>query len=240
MQEHCLLETAARSVCVHVLKMPCFFFILKKLSRKCLTKLLCAGASDIHNFITYYLVCLPRKSIFTEYSRGWWIFSSNLKLDLSNTLNSFLGTGGVYKTSLPHSSTVSRPLSPFSSCFSCFWGFLPCWAPRSSGASCPFASHKRITIRNCTRGRGAISTLFPQASSPFSRLAVHTELKNRTPSKFPKYIYSTLLYFKKYYSTVVSNYTLQYKLYYYKIHKAKETSLYYRVFYFIIISSSSF
>ena len=203
MQEHCLLETAARSVCVHVLKMPCFFFILKKLSRKCLTKLLCAGASDIHNFITYYLVCLPRKSIFTVLQRGWWIFSSNLKLDLSNTLNSFLGTGGVYKTSLPHSSTVSRPLSPFSSCFSCFWGFLPCWAPRSSGASCPFASHKRITIRNCTRGRGAISTLFPQASSPFSRLESKTE-------KLQKRSFQRLL-FIKYYSTVVSQILLQYK-----------------------------
>ena len=198
MQEHCLLETAARSVCVHVLKMPCFFFILKKAIKKVLDGVaLRRRYSDIHNFITYYLVCLPRKSIFTVLQRGWWIFSSNLKLDLSNTLNSFLGTGGVYKTSLPHSSTVSRPLSPFSSCFSCFWGFLPCWAPRSSGASCPFASHKRITIRNCTRGRGAISTLFPQASSPFSRLAVHTELKNRTPSKFPKYISTPLLYILK-------------------------------------------
>ena len=141
-------------------------------------------------------------------------FSSNLKLDLSLFFNlPFLGTGGRCKTSQPHSSTVSRPLSPFSFCFSCFWGFLPCWAPRSSGASCPYASQTRITIRNCTRGRGAISTLFPQASSPFSRLESKTE-------KLQKRSFQRLL-FIKYYSTVVSQILLQYKkkLYYYKVHK---------------------
>jgi hypothetical protein len=81
-------------------------------------------------------------------------------------------------------------------------------------------------------------------SSLFTVFQVSSSYRTQKQNSFQIskiYIYSTTLYFKKYYSTVVSNYTLQYKLYYYKIHKAKETSLYYyRVFYFIIISSSSF
>ncbi len=205
MQEHCLLETAAaRSVCVHVLKMPCFFFILKKAIKKVLDVALRRRKMRYINFfikpqyLLFYLSLRKERRPHMIQYRGCQIllFSSNLKLDLSNTsLNSFLGTGGVCKTSLPHSSTVSRPLSPFSSCFSCFWGFLPYWAPRSSGASCPFASHKRITIRNCTRGRGAISTLFPQASSPFSRLAVH----NRT-QKLQLYSFLEKTYYYHIYS----------------------------------------